>query len=350
VRQGLLPHFRFGGSLRVQESDLEAFIDQQRASNGQAPTLSEQPPTASDRAKAWLEIVRPFAWTASLVPVALGATLAWRDDAFDGALFALVLGAALTLQAGTNVINEVFDVRNEVDTADSPRASKVLLQGRMEASEAYRGALVLLGITAVIGGYLIAVRGPAMLAIGSAGLLGGYFYTAPPLHYKYRALGVPLVFVLMGPLMVFGAYYAISGHVTVDPWLIAIPAGLLVAAILHANDVRDVDDDRNAGFRTLSTIIGQERGAIFYIGLVLGAYAVVVILAGTGTLPWWALLTLITLPGSVAAIRAITAGAGLRGEVDAAAGINRIDLMSAQTHMTFGLLLTLALVLEEATF
>ena len=346
VRRGLLPHFRFGGSLRVEESELEAFIARQQGGGGREASTPARPPASGRaRAQAWLEIVRPFSWTASIVPVALGGVLAWRDDGFDGGLFALVLGAALALQTGTNIINEVFDVRNEVDTIDSPRASKVLVEGRLTAAEAYRGALVFLGVAVVIGGYLIALRGPGMFAIGFAGLLGGYFYTAPPVQYKYRALGVPLVFVLMGPLMAFGAYYAISGQVAREPWLIAIPAGLLVAAILHANDVRDVADDRQAGFQTLSTILGQQRGALFYIGLVVGAYAAVVVLAGTGVLAWWALLTLVTLPGSIACIRAIMAGTGLAE--GASAGISRIDVMTAQTHLTFGLLLSLAVILEE---
>ena len=357
VKDGLLPHFRFGGSLRVQESDLQAFIVDQRSRSTPAratvdAAAYEAAPAARlehGRLQAWFEIVRPFSWTASLVPVALGAALAWRDDGFDAGLFALVVVAAVALQAGTNVINEVFDVRNEVDTVDSPRASKVLVQGRLTASEAYRAALLLLGIAVAIGGYLIALRGPAMLAIGLAGLVGGYGYTAPPLQYKYRALGVPLVFVLMGPLMAFGAYYAISGDVTTDAWLIAIPAGFMVAAILHANDVRDVEDDRRAGFRTLSTMLGQQRGAIFYISLVLGGYASVVVLAATGIFSWWALLTLVTLPAAIVAIQAMVSGTGLAAG-SSPAGMAKIDLMTAQTHVTFGLLLSLSIVLEEATF
>src|SRR5439155_22276210 len=112
---------------------------------------------------------------------------------------------------GTNVLNEIYDVRKGVDTITTPRASHALLKGRMSEKEAF----VMVGITgllaAAIGLWLIYERGWPILVLGILGLLGGYGYTAPPLQYKFKALGVPLVFVLMGPLMVVGAYYAITG-------------------------------------------------------------------------------------------------------------------------------------------
>src|SRR5579875_1152169 len=160
---------------------------------------------------AWWEIARPFSWTASIVPVLVGSALAWRDGAFSFGLFLVVLFASVVLQSGTNVINELYDVRNRVDTIESPRASRAIVEGRLSEQEAFWGGLALFGVVAVVGRGLVALRGWPMLVLGVVGMLGGYFYTAPPFQYKYRALGVPLVFLLMGPLMVIGAYYALTG-------------------------------------------------------------------------------------------------------------------------------------------
>src|SRR5207253_3246310 len=76
--------------------------------------------------------------------------------------------------------------------------------------------------------------------LGLVGFVGGYFYPAPPFQYKYRALGLPLVFLLMGPVMVGGAYYAVTGTFDANLIVVSLPVGLLVTAILHGNEWRDV--------------------------------------------------------------------------------------------------------------
>ena len=79
-----------------------------------------------------------------------------------------------------------------------------------------------------------------MAIFGIIGLLGGVGYTAPPLRLKYRGLGLPVVFVLMGPPMVEGAFYVVTGHVSLAAFAVSIPIGCLVAAILHGNEWRDI--------------------------------------------------------------------------------------------------------------
>ncbi|HEX2221781.1 MAG TPA: LLM class flavin-dependent oxidoreductase, partial [Candidatus Limnocylindria bacterium] len=151
------------------------------------------------RAAAVWEITRPFAYTASVIPVAAGGALAWADGRFDGGLFALALLGALLLHTGTNIVNEVYDVRRGIDTITSPRASHAILKGRMTEGAALRLAYAAFAAAVLVGAALIAFRGWPIALLGVIGLAGGYFYTAPPFEYKFRALGVPLVFLLMGP-------------------------------------------------------------------------------------------------------------------------------------------------------
>src|SRR5215208_1086946 len=299
----------------------------------------------SGKPAAWLEIGRPFSWTASVVPVLVGSALAWHDGAFSFPLFLLVLLASSALQAGTNVTNELYDVKNHVDTLESPRASRALVEGRLTQREALWGGLALFGFVGLVGLGLVALRGLPMLALGVAGMLGGYFYTAPPFQYKYRALGVPLVFLLMGPLMVVGAYYALTGRYSDQALLASLPVGFLVAAILHANDVRDVEDDARTGFKTLSTLLGQVRAAHVYIAMIVAAYAVVVALVAVRALRLWSLVTLVVIPLSFGAVQKMERGVHSSGGV---AQLARLDQATAQTHLLFGLLLALAFVLQRA--
>src|SRR5439155_11155347 len=161
-------------------------------------------------AGAW-EILRPFAYTASVIPVLAGGALAAVAGQFNGLPFVAALLGAVLLHSGTNVINEIYDVRQGIDSITSPRASHAIVKGRVSEGSAFGLALVSFVAAVLVGFYLISVRGPAIVVLGLLGLAGGYFYTAPPFQYKYRALGVPLVFLLMGPLMVEGAFFAVTG-------------------------------------------------------------------------------------------------------------------------------------------
>ena len=292
------------------------------------------------RARAWFEILRPFSFTASVVPVAAGGALAAVDGLFSWPLFLVVLAASLLLHIGTNVINEIYDVRRGVDAITSPRASHAILAGRLSERIAFVIAFGAFALAAAIGLYLVWLRGWPMLLLGLAGLVGGWGYTAPPLEYKYRALGVPLVFLLMGPMMVCGAYYALTGSFDLSALVLSLPVGLLVAAILHGNEWRDISEDRRAGVRTLSGVIGRGAAHIGYVTLVVGAYLTLTVGVMVGALPVTTLLAMLSLPLVVLVLRSSELGAS--GQARA---ISMIDLETARLHFAFGSLLVAGVVL-----
>ena len=166
---------------------------------------------SGDTPQAWYEVTRPFSWTASIIPVLAGAGLAWANGHFTFWIFLLVLIGGVGLQIGTNVINEIYDVRQGIDNITSPRASHALFKGALTEREAFGVAFGAFAMVALVGIVLVALRGWPMLLLGVVGLVAGYSYTGPPFQYKFHALGVPLVAVLMGPLEVVGTYYAITG-------------------------------------------------------------------------------------------------------------------------------------------
>jgi 1,4-dihydroxy-2-naphthoate octaprenyltransferase len=288
----------------------------------------------SRRLGAWFEITRPFSFTASTVPVAAGGALAALDRRLDPLLFLGALIASVLLHVGTNVVNEIYDVRKGIDSITSPRASHALLKGRLAEREAFALAAAAFGGAAAIGLWLVAARGWPVAVLGLAGLIGGLGYTAPPLEYKFHALGPPLVFLLMGPLMVVGAYYVSSGAVSWDALLVSLPVGLLVTAILHGNEWRDVSEDARAGISTLSIRAGRRAAHSLYLSLVVGAYLVLSLAVAVQALPAQSLLAMLSLPLLVRAIRSSELGAG--GQQRA---IAMIDLETAQLHAAFGFLL-----------
>jgi 1,4-dihydroxy-2-naphthoate octaprenyltransferase len=293
-------------------------------------------------AGAW-EVVRPFSFTASLLPVSVGGAIALSQGRMHWALFVAALLGALGLHIGTNVINEIYDVRHGIDAITSPRMSMAILKGRISEREAFVVAWSGFILAALMGIFLLLQRGWPILLLGLIGFIGGYFYTAPPFQYKYRALGLPLVFVLMGPLMVIGSYYAVTG--TFDPNLlwVSVPVGLLVTAILHGNEWRDVAEDTRHGFTTFSAQVGRGTAHWVYVMLILGAYVAVGLAVMVGALPTLALLTLFSLPLTAWILR--DAERGAEGHLRA---IAMIDLMTARLHGAFGVLLLVGLVAGSA--
>jgi 1,4-dihydroxy-2-naphthoate octaprenyltransferase len=293
------------------------------------------------RAGAVWEILRPFAYTVSVIPVLTGAALTAVDGVFAWAPFLAALVGGVLLHSGTNIINEVYDVRRGIDTITSPRASHAIVKGRLTERSAELIAMVAYGLAVLIGLYLVALRGPAIVVLGLIGLAGGYFYTAPPFQYKFHALGVPLVFVLMGPLMVIGSYFAISGLWSVTALIVSIPVGCLVAAVLHGNEWRDISEDTRAGIVTLSSRIGREAAHYAYVGLVLGAYISLGFAVALGLLPPTTMIAIASLPYLVRVIRAAELGAS--GQARA---IALIDVRTAQLHLAFGGMLVAGILLS----
>src|SRR6266702_4071500 len=210
------------------------------------------------RARGVWEVVRPFSFTASVLPVSVGGAIALGQGRMHWSLFIAALLGALGLHIGTNVINEIYDVRHGIDSITSPRMSMAILKGRISERDAFVVAWSGFILALLMGIFLLLHRGWPIVLLGLIGFIGGYFYTAPPFQYKYRALGLPLVFLLMGPLMVVGAYYAVTGTFDPNLLIVSLPVGLLVTAILHGNEWRDVAEDTRHGFTTFSAQVSRE--------------------------------------------------------------------------------------------
>ena len=293
-------------------------------------------------AGAW-EVVRPFSFTASVLPVSVGGAIALSQGRMHWPLFLAALLGALGLHIGTNVINEIYDVRHGIDSITSPRMSMAILKGRISERDAFIVAWSGFILALLMGIFLVLHRGWPIVVLGLIGFIGGYFYTAPPFQYKYRALGLPLVFVLMGPLMVIGSYYAVTGRFDPNLLIVSLPVGLLVTAILHGNEWRDVAEDTRHGFTTFSAQVGRDAAHWVYVMLVLGAYVAVALAVMVGALPKLALLTLFSLPLMAWILR--DAERGAEGHLRA---IAMIDLMTARLHGAFGALLLIGLVAGSA--
>lgn len=291
--------------------------------------------------KEWFIAMRPWSFTAAFVPVAVATALAWSQGFFNPWRFLLTALGGISIQAGTNLINTYGDYRSGVDTVASAHTCPQLVTGAMQPEAMKRAGLFAFVFAAAIGLWLSWICGWEVLAVGLLGILGGYTYTAGPFPFKYRGLGSIFVFFLMGPLMVWPAWFIQTGLYSWTPVLVAIPVGFLVSAILNGNDVRDIAHDRKAGIVTLATGVGCCSGLRLQRLLYRGAFISLLILTALKILPATALLPFILLPVFRKTLRIISEAEAGREE-----RLLRLEAMAAEFHFKFGLLLAAGLALH----
>lgn len=304
--------------------------------------MAAQAAPARSKLSIWLQTIRPFSFTASMTPVVVGGVLALSyPGEVQWFLFPLIALCSILFHAGTNVVSEYYDYLHAVDRTDTYGGSRVLVEHLITPKEVLRGGIVLFAVGFVLGLILVAFRGAPVFWLGVVGLLGGFFYSGKPIGYKYIALGDFLVFTLMGPLMVIGSYYVLTGTYNSTVLYVSLPIGCLVAAILHSNNLRDIVFDGRANVRTVANLLGLKAAKVEYFLLIGAAYASVIIMVVTGTVGVWALIVFLSLPPALKNLKSI-----LGARLDNVAAIAMIDVQTAQHHMLFGLLLTVGLALS----
>ena len=291
--------------------------------------------------RVWLLAIRLPSLTAAVIPVLAGTALA-ADEAWRPGLFVLALFGSMAMQAGTNLINDFYDHEFGVDTALSLGPSGVIQRGLLSPRAVLLGGLAAFAVAAALGLTIVAFAGWPVLLLGGASVIAGYAYTAPPLKLAYRGLGELTVFIFMGPVIVMGAAYVQLEAWSWEAFLASLPIGLLVAAILHANNVRDIEGDRERHKRTLASLVGRPAADIELAALVLGAFVAVGALVATGAAPLTGLVALAALPSAFRLLSRLAASRDARS-------LNRVLLDAVGLHLLFGLLWALGLALEAWT-
>ncbi len=244
---------------------------------------------------------RPWSFTMTFSSVTLGTLLAALQGRFDPVLYGIVLAGMVAFHAATNVLNDFYDVRHGVDKPGAPTTKYRLhpaALGQSPLSSILRMSLVLYGLTLLAGFYLGVTRGLPIFLVVAAGILGSVLYTADPVVLKARALGEATVFVMWGLLIPLGAYMVQTGAFAWFPMIASVPVGVLVALVILANNIRDIDYDGSVGNRTIGVRLGAKKGAQLYEVLLAATYAFVVAGILTSLLPIWSLVVFLTAPGA----------------------------------------------------
>ena len=246
--------------------------------------------------RLWVVASRPRTLPAAVAPVLVGTALAISYDEFRPLAFLAALVGSVFLQIGTNLANDYSDARRGADTEDRLGPVRVTAGGLMPPRSVLVGTYVAFGVAVLAGVYLTAVAGWEMLLVGALSIVAGVLYTGGPRPYGYAGLGELFVFVFFGLVAVVFTYYAQAEEFPWEAFVLAVPVGLLAAAILVVNNVRDLETDRRAGKRTLAVKLGRSRARTLFAAMLALAFAVPLAIPLAGGLSWWVLLVLLALP------------------------------------------------------
>lgn len=317
--------------------------------------------------KLWVAGARPRTLPAAVVPVAVGTAVGYvanrqfliamatphagntdlapglgpASQSFSIANALLALVVALGLQIGTNYVNDYAD---GVRGTDEVRVGPVrLVAGKLATvREVKLAALASFGVSGVAG-LILAIRVSYwFIPIGLLCGVAGWAYTGGRHPYGYLGLGEVLVFVFFGLVATAGSAYVQhlrSAPGSVFPWSFAIwasvPVGLLAAALLQANNLRDVGTDKETGKKTVAVRLGRTRAGYLYVATLVAAAASIGVLQHYRG---WALIALAALP--LAAVPARLALGDQNGRA-----LLPMLATTARIQLAVGVLLTIGLLL-----
>jgi 1,4-dihydroxy-2-naphthoate octaprenyltransferase len=275
----------------------------------------------------------------SLISVTVGTLLAAEEGPIGWTWFAVTALGITIFHAAANVINDYYDTLYKIDQPDSPTAKyrpQPILSGMLTPRQLLWEAVILFALTFTIGLTTAFIRSYHVLWIGIIGLLTSIYYTAGPVKFKYRALGEFAVFMMWGPLMVEGAYAVQRQALSVKALYISIPFGILVALVLFANNMRDIDYDSRHNVKTLSIVLGSHKSYILFAVLIMTAYASVLGMIALGIMSLWGFLIFLSLPKALSLLKTF------KEKIP-----DMADALTAQFDTVFGILLITAILLES---
>ena len=248
----------------------------------------------------WVAAARPRTLPAAIAPVLVGSGLAAYDDVYRTDAFLLALLGALAIQVAANFANDVSDASRGADTPDRVGPTRMVATGRINARAMWTAVWVAVAVATGAGVGLVLIAGWPIVVIGVASVLAMLTYVGGPIPYGYRALGEAFVFVFFGLVATVGTRYAHGGSTPgVDAWILGAVMGALAAAILVANNLRDIQTDARAGKRTLAVVLGRELTRRVYAWLMYGSFLVIAVASIVRATPVLTGLAIVWVPFAV---------------------------------------------------
>jgi len=253
---------------------------------------------------------RPKFLVASAAPILVGSFLGYATvGSFNWFLFVLALLAIMAIHSGANMANDYFDHLSGNDWANKnptpfSGGSRYIQEGLLAPKVVLLAALVALAVGSAIGVVIVILtESPFILILGLIGLLGGFFYTAPPVKLGYRYIGEFIIALLFGVFPVYGSYFLQTGVIDTVPLLPAFIVGILIFLVILINEFPDLKADAAVNKRTLVVLFGVPVSIWIYRTALVASFLIAAAMMIYGSMFFAGLLYLVTLPIAVRAVK-----------------------------------------------
>ena len=258
--------------------------------------------------KEFFMCTRPHSYPASIAPVLFGATYTLGyESKFSILKFILFLLACLLIQAATNLFNAYYDYTHGLDKVDSEGISGSIVKGNLSPKEVMVGALVLYALAFGFGLILTFMTSVYVLLVGLVCMLAGYFYTGGKYPIAYSPFGEVVSGFFMGTIIIALSFYFQTGYVNADIIVVSLPLFIMIGAILLANNIRDLDNDKESGRRTYAILVGRNNAIKTMAISFIVVYLLNVLFIVTKYASWWNLLVFVTIPLAIKIIKGFSA-------------------------------------------
>jgi len=219
---------------------------------------------------AWFMATRPKTLFASMGPVLLGLFLCLQTGKDLSPFIAfLTITSALLMQIGTNLVNDYFDFKTGVDSENRLGPKRVTSEGLLSPNKVKNGYQFCFSLAFILGIYLMIVGGTPIIVIGLLSLLTAYIYTGGPFPLSHHGLGEITALIFFGPLAVWGTFFLQTNKMDIFPLLVGMGPGLIAAALMSINNLRDIVSDKKAGKKTLAVLLGEKRARLLSLLFIL---------------------------------------------------------------------------------
>ena len=225
----------------------------------------------------WIKAARLRTLPLSMSGIIMGSFIArWKlleqGKTWDWTIFALALLVTLLYQVLSNFANDYGDgVKGTDQNRIGEAEQRAVASGKISAKQ-MRNAMFLFAILSLVATLVLLYKAffpdfinefYTFIGLGVACILAAIGYTVGKKPYGYLGLGDIMVFIFFGLVSVCGSYFLFTKSFDWDMLLPASAIGLLSAAVLNLNNMRDIENDEKSGKKTLALRLGFKNAMIY---------------------------------------------------------------------------------------
>jgi len=293
-----------------------------------------------DGLQVWWRLMRPHTLTASFVPVFIGTMLAYLDGSNNFVLFLAMLISSVLIQGATNMFNEYYDYVRGLDNEQSVGIGGTIVRDGVAPKTVLFLAFTFYGIAILLGLYICLVSSWWIALVGLICMLFGYLYTGGPLPIAYTPFGELFAGFLMGTVIISISYYIQTLTLTGSVILISVPVAIFIGAILLANNIRDLDGDKENGRKTIAILLGRKHAITFLAILFIFAYGFTAYFIIAGLLPFISIIVFLTIKKAINVIK------NFQGKTKPLEMLPAM-IATGKTNTMYGFLLGLSLLISK---